>query len=214
MVDHNIRIVIRDMIRPLGQALRRIIGRAKVTRISAAAANRIQRFQVIGLGGNPRQDIEHAEPYGLAAHPLPGAEAWIVANAGDQAQLVALVVGDPRHHPLVLQPGEVCLYSMHGQRVHLKADGGIDIDAPGDINMAGENVTVEARKDLRLRGENIFRYAAVEDQEDVAGYARGLRHEGGTTWTDRTWTDGATVESEENDIQPPEVTPVDEGGED
>lgn len=192
-------------IRPLQRALRRAAQRAKITRVAPAAPGRMQRLQAVGIAGQPRDDVDHAEPYGLAAHPLPGAEGFVIANAGDHAQLVALTVADPRHHPLTLAPGEVCVYSNAGQTIHLQSDGSIAIDAPGDIRMEGQDVTVEARGDLRLRGQRIHRHAAVEDREDVAGYAAGLRHDGGTTWTQRSWTDGATVESEVNPIDPPEV---------
>ncbi|HBT44297.1 MAG TPA: hypothetical protein DIW51_00635 [Rhodospirillaceae bacterium] len=163
MVERNLRTLIRDLIRPLGQALRRIAGRSKVLRITAAAANAIQRVQVVGLGGNPREAVEHAEPYGLAAYPMPGAEAWVVANAGDQAQLIAFVIGDPRHHPLTLQPGEVCLYSKHGQRVHLKAGGDMDIYAPGDVHVEAANVTVDATGDITVNAAG----KAVVNCEDL-----------------------------------------------
>lgn len=197
--------LVRHVVRPLTIALRSIAGRAKVMRVTPAESGRIQRVQVLGRAGAARGNVDHFEPYGLAAHPLPGAEAAMVANAGDDTDHFAYVIGDPRYHPLELKQGEVILYSAHGQIVHLKQGGHLDIIAPGDITMRGANVTIEAEQDLRLRGDRVLRYADTEDREDVAGYARGLRHEGGTDWTFRNWTTGALTDDETNAIEPPEV---------
>jgi len=197
--------ILRHAIRPLANALRSIAGRAKVMRVEPAKAGRIQRVQVLGRAGAARGKVDHFEPYGLAAHPLPGAEAAMIANAGDDTDQYAYVIGDPRHHPLDLQPGEVVVYSAHGQILHLKQGGHTDILAPGDITLRGANVTIEAEQDLRLRGDRVLRYAETEDREDVAGYARGLRHDGGADWTFRNWTDGALPATETYAIEPPEV---------
>lgn len=197
--------LLEDFIVPLEHRLRSIATRGKVSRVDAAKQNRIQRLQIIGITGQPRDRIEHAEPYGLAVHPLPGAEAWLIANAGDHSQMIALATGDPRQHPLELKPGEVVIYSTFKQTLHLKDDGSIAVNAPGDISMTGENVTVEARQDLKLRGENVFRHAAVEDRQDVAGRATGVRHDGGQNWTVRTWTDDAVDTPDPHNTMPPEV---------
>ena len=177
MVERNLRTLIRDLIRPLGQALRRIAGRSKVLRVTAAGPNRIRRIQVVGISGHPREGIEQPDPYGLIAEPLEGTEAWVVANAGDQAQLIAFVVGDPLNHPFEIAPGEVCLWSVHGNFVHLKSGGhmhvklpagaNLDADVPGDatINVGGKAVV--NCEDLHLGAEDGPPVARVGDLVNV-----------------------------------------------
>jgi phage gp45-like len=63
---------------------------------------------------------------------------------GQRNQLAALVINDPRGRPEGLEPGEVVVWSAHGQKILLRADGGITISAPGKIDVAAPSVKVTA----------------------------------------------------------------------
>ena len=86
---------------------------------------------------------ERIQSYGFTSHPLPGADALVLAVGGMRQHPVVLV-DDRRHRMKGLAEGEVGIYSSHGQTIILKANG--DIDVTGDrINLisSGDTLTVQ-----------------------------------------------------------------------
>ena len=133
---------------PLARRILLAIGVGQVRRVDDAGD--LQRVQVSMLAAEDRDRVERYQPYGLSAHPLPGAEAVVVAIAGNRDHPVVIALDDRRHRPRDLQPGEVCLYShIAGQRVTLLADGTIRIEGAaiqligpvavtGDVTVSGD----------------------------------------------------------------------------
>jgi hypothetical protein len=66
--------------------------------------------------------------------------------------------------------------------------GGIDIVSPGKVRIDGDTVEIVARTTYR---------------RDVHGYADEFKWVGGTTWEQRTWYIGATINSFTFSIDPP-----------
>jgi phage baseplate assembly protein V len=93
------------------------------------AAKKVQRLQVEGAAGELRDDVEHLEPYGLTAHPVPGAEVVVLTPGGAPDHAVVVVCGDRRYRLKGLAQGEVALYDDLGQKVHLTRTG-IRVQAP------------------------------------------------------------------------------------
>ena len=111
----------------LGNALRLTISRAVVRLV--ADDKRLQELQVSLLADEARAIVERFQQYGFTSVPLEGAEAIAVAVGGVRGHMVVLAVDDRRYRPRDLQPGETCQYNQHGDRVHVRADGTIEVVA-------------------------------------------------------------------------------------
>lgn len=198
---------IQHALQTLGNRLRLLFSRAAVSRIYEGATGKMQRLQLRILAGETADKVERAEPYGLSAHPLPGAEAFVVANGGSRSHLVALLVGDPRHHrPVDLAPGEVVVYSSAGNYAHLRADGTILVHSPAEIRVeADTNITLAATDTLRLEGDVVELAAATKLKRDVNGYGEDWVYDDGTgEYHVDTWKTGDVVAGADNAISPPE----------
>lgn len=157
---------LRDSLNDLRTRLRLILTRGRLTVVYVPATNKGQKLQARGLQNEVSDGVDHAEDYGLAFHPVPGAELMLGAIMGQRAQLVALKVNDPRGRPTDLKPGEVCFWSSHGQRIHLRENGGISVFAPGGditVNAPAANITIEGNVSMSVGGDVDL---------DVAGTAR------------------------------------------
>lgn len=138
------------LLAPITRRIMLCIGRGVVRQVDDAAD--LQRVQVSLLAEEDRDQVERLQPYGLSAVPVPGAEAVVVAIAGNRDHPVAVAVDDRRFRPRGLQPGEVCVYSrVQGQRITLLADGTIRIEGAaihligpvavtGDVTVSGDVV--------------------------------------------------------------------------
>ncbi|MAO55651.1 MAG: hypothetical protein CMM61_08135 [Rhodospirillaceae bacterium] len=158
--------------------LQLVFTRGTVRIVYTRKENELQKVQVTGLHGETSDQVDHAEPFGLASKPLDGAEAFLGAVLGQRGQLIALVISDPRSAPLGLKPGETVLWSPHGQTIWLHDDGSIAIDAPGkitvntpdDIDMNGRNITITAEQVLELRGDKVLGRATSLYQYGTNGH--------------------------------------------
>ena len=63
----------------------------------------------------------------MTSVPLAGATAVLVAVAGSRDHLMAVAVDDPATRPQGLQPGEVCIYTDEGDRIHMKRGRVVEI---------------------------------------------------------------------------------------
>lgn len=89
---------------------------------STEVATGLQRLRAMA-GEDIEDDIEHAEPYGLAAAPPPGAHVFLAQLGGDGASTVALMACDGTLRPTGLTAGDVALYDATGKRVTLSVAG-------------------------------------------------------------------------------------------
>ena len=85
-------------------------------------ATGLQRIRAT-IGDDLEDDLEHAEPYGLAASPPVGAHVFLAQLGGDGASTVALIASDGTYRPTGLTPGDVTLYDATGKRVSLSSLG-------------------------------------------------------------------------------------------
>lgn len=121
-----------DMINSLVLKIRRLAGRALIRRVRYA--NKIRYFQVQQEGGMPLDNVEHVEPFGFTSHPLPNAEAVVLAFNGNGSNSVAIMAGDQRYR-LVIDEGEAAIYNHHGDKVHLKKDRTISVEAATKVEL-------------------------------------------------------------------------------
>jgi phage baseplate assembly protein V len=92
------------------------------------SASKLQSLQLRLLAGEVKDNMEHLEPYGYTACPLPGAEALAGFIGGDRSHGVVIVVADRRFRLQGLKPGEVALYTDEGDFFHFKRGRVIELE--------------------------------------------------------------------------------------
>jgi phage baseplate assembly protein V len=118
---------------PLARRVQLLVSRAVVRLVDASYL--CQELQLTAYAEEVLGGIEHAEPYGYTAHPLPGAEALIASLGGRRSHSVAFVVGDRRFRVRNLAPGEVALYTDEGDTIHFRRGQVIDINAGNEVRI-------------------------------------------------------------------------------
>jgi phage baseplate assembly protein V len=120
-----IREAVWSLLRPelskIRQRLSGLILRGFVQLVQADAAT--QRLQVGALPGETLDDVEHWQPYGFGAVPLPGAAALLLAVGATRSHTICALVADGRHRPTGLEPGDSYLHDNRGQLVRLSENG-------------------------------------------------------------------------------------------
>jgi len=131
----------RKMLAKPARDIRMMIGRGIVRLVTEADG--LQHLQVDGLADETLDGVEHAQDYGFASSPLPGAIGLLLAIAGRRGQAVAVGVGDRRYR-IALEKGEVAIHDDQGQKVHLTRDG-IVIETSKALSVtAGEALSLTA----------------------------------------------------------------------
>ena len=106
--------------------IRRMNQRGLVRRAKYGDKTRYLQMQV--EGGQALDNLEHFEPFGFTSHPLPGAEGIVLAFNGNGSHSVVFCVGDSRFK-FQVKEGEVAIYNVHGDKVHIKEDRTILVKA-------------------------------------------------------------------------------------
>lgn len=143
-----LRRALRDTIAPLGRKLRRLIKRSLLRRVSYNGQMRL--LQILGEGGQVLDGIEHLEPFGFTSHPLSGAEPIALALNGNGSHTIVILVNDQRYR-LVLEEGEAAIYNHHGDKVHIKKDRSISVQAALKVEL--ETPLVHCTGDLTAAGK-------------------------------------------------------------
>jgi phage baseplate assembly protein V len=116
---------IEKLTAPLKRRVRNLVRRAIVRLVYDDP--KMQELQIAVLSGEVRDQVERWEDYGLTSHPIPGAEALVLALGGNSAHSAVIKVGDRRYRLTSLAEGEVALYDDQGQKIHLKRGKEIEI---------------------------------------------------------------------------------------
>lgn len=106
------------------------MARAVITALDTA-----KKCQAVGLkliAGEPKEGVEHLEPYGFTSAAQDGAEAVVLFPGGDRSHGVAVVVADRRYRLKGLKRGEVAIYDDLNQSVTLTRNG-IVVDGGGKL---------------------------------------------------------------------------------
>lgn len=129
------------------------VSRAIIKLVNDAA--KLQGVQVALLDDEARAEVERFQEYGFTSVPLAECEAVALSVGGSRSHLVVVATDDRRYRRVDLKPGETCIYNQHGDRVHVREDGTLDVvasskvyvDAPetectGNLHVAG-NITCD-----------------------------------------------------------------------
>lgn len=128
---------------PLRRRMATLISRAVLAGVNAAPG--CQTLQVTILADEPQTDVEHMEPYGFTSNPLPGAEGVILNVAGQRGAAIGLNFGDRRVRVTSLKPGEVCVYTDEGDKIHLMRERHMRLETLHLEIMAQEDATVNTK---------------------------------------------------------------------
>ncbi len=108
-----------------------------------------------------REKVEVAQPFGLASRPPANGVALLLAVGGDQGDLVMLPISSPGVRLGNLGEGEAALYAVDGTRVHVKADGTIEILATKGVRVVVEDNVLDVQPGyIRGRMKDGSRFAA------------------------------------------------------
>lgn len=138
----------------LSALARGIATRGVVTRVRTAKglAQAVQ-VQVAGSPAGPQvlDLIDQAQPYGLSARPLEGAEAVLLALGGSREATVAVQVADRRYRRKGLKAGEVYLHNDADDYVGLRQGGLVHLVGSTEVRITAPLVKIEG--DLQVTGE-------------------------------------------------------------
>lgn len=167
---------VRALLRPLARRVALLVGHGVVR--ASDDTGRVQRIQASyphDPAGSARTD-EHFGAFGWTSRPPVGSEviALFFNGARDHGVIIASENRDLR--PTDLEEGEACAYNAHGVRIYLRADGSIEIAAPGGLRVTAPELTLSGT--LRVDGD----LEVAGDVSDGAGSMAEIRE----TYNDHT----------------------------
>lgn len=161
---------LRDTAAPLLRRIRLLTQRALVSRLRYSGKLRL--LQIQPAGGEPIDSVEHLEPFGFTSHPPAGSEAICLAFGGNGSHTVVILVGDNRYR-IILEEGEMAIYNLHGDKVHIKEDRSIAIQAALRVDIDSPEVvctgTLTAQDVLTARGVSLDSHTHPGDSGGTTG---------------------------------------------
>jgi phage baseplate assembly protein V len=131
---------VNRLLAPLRTRIANMVARAVVALVDDAG--KLQVLQLGVLADETRDGCERFQEYGFTSVPLPGAEAVVLFVGGRRDHPLVVAVDDRRHRKTGLEPGESALYNHAGAYVLCKADGSVEVHAPGSVSVNGQTVVL------------------------------------------------------------------------
>ena len=156
-------------VRDIAHNIRGLVSRAVVRKTDDTGE--MQTADVTTHASVDRDGVEIAQPFGIASRPRSGGLMVVLAVGGDQGDLVALPIGLPEDRLGGLEEGETAIYAADGSRVHIKADGSIDVKAQTAVRVDVAGTTIEVTD-----GEITSKAGGTTLTQSASGFA----FEGGT----------------------------------
>lgn len=113
--------MIRDVMRHVERRLAglRLAFRARLSTLGKGAA--VQLVQADALAGERLQAAELFQHFGFTSGPPPGTQLIVLPLGGSTAHSVIIATENGAYR-VDVQSGEACIYSMWGDKVHLKQE--------------------------------------------------------------------------------------------
>ena len=157
----------KDFAKLIGPFARRIGNMVTRGAVSAVkSTTKMQTLQLRLMADEQKDNVEHFEPFGFTSKPLAGAEHVTVFLDGDRSHGITLVVADRRYRLTTLQDGEAALHDAYGNKVHLKADGTLDVIATTKVQITSPLVSMSGN--LQVTG-------TITATVDVVGGGKSLK---------------------------------------
>lgn len=124
---------LKRVVTKLQNKIYRVIGKAILVAIDNTSE--AQKIQVSVLKNENSSNLERSQEYGFDTYPKAGSQVILLSIGGNRDHAIALSISDRRYRPTDLIEGEVAVYSFkdaslsNKHRIHLKADGSMDIKA-------------------------------------------------------------------------------------
>jgi phage gp45-like len=126
----------------------RMVQRGIVGAVSASLRGQIQIDEA-----NNQDNVEYWQQHGFSSRPPAGGEVLFVLVIGNERHPIAIAGRDRRFLPTDLESGDTAIYAQVEQdraEVRAKADGDVDLSAPG----SGNTVNVGGDSEFLLLGES------------------------------------------------------------
>jgi len=179
---------VRRFLEPLKIKIQLMIGRAVLLAVDNSGKS--QRLRLQFTHDEFADSVERIEEYGFDTTPpvSDSSEVAYVSIAGSRGltYVIATQVREFRPNP-ALAAGEVMVYSKFGQKIHLKADGSVSIDAGTHaVNVIGSDITLTGNVNLKdAGGEPVMLATAINKLNNhthlETGGTTGTMTAGGTT---------------------------------
>lgn len=144
----------------LERTLQNLLARAVVTGLNTA--KKCQMLQVELMPGEPKENVEHLEPYGFTSAPLTGAEGFALFPDGDRSHGVILMVADRRYRIKGLAAGEVAIYTDEGDSFIFRRGNTVElktkifnVNASDSVNVETKNFNVNASSAAAITAPSI-----------------------------------------------------------
>lgn len=112
------------------------------------AVSKIARFSATVTQDEYVNDREAFQHYGFASRPQKGAEGIYIKEGG----MVVMVADDDRRYRIALESGEAAIYTDQGDKIHIKRDGNILIQASSSVKVVSPNVEFLSAGDAVTEG--------------------------------------------------------------
>lgn len=142
------------MTRPLRRRLGALFMRGTVLDVEAGGSR--VRVKVGLRAGEVADFLELFEPFGFTSPPLPDRDGVItLAIGGHGSNRIAFNAGGRYHRPTDLAPGESCVYNQHGDRVTIRNDRSIVVDADERVIVNTRTAQVNASEQATINSQTI-----------------------------------------------------------
>jgi len=131
------------------------------TILSSVTEGAIKRFAGAGRPGETFADREYLQHYGFTSRPLSGAEGILLKQGNN----IILIASDDRRYRIVLEDGEVALYTDEGDHIHMKRGNLVEVKTRELKIIASEKVSMQTPL-LETTGQ-------VKADQDITDQATG-----------------------------------------
>lgn len=133
----------------------------------------------VNLGSQVQSGVDRIGEYGLTSRPSEGAQAVVLFIEGRRDNPVVVGIDDGRYRVKLDADGEVALYSRFGNKIVMKADGGIEATPAagqkfiinGNLDVIG---TVDASVDVKAGPANVGLITHVHPGVTSGGASTGM----------------------------------------
>lgn len=143
-----IRTLERAM-RPLKNRVMLMISRAVIESVDDSMKMQLVKLSI--LKGETKDGVERMQNFGFSSNPPAGSEALVVFVAGNREHGVVVAADDRTKRIKDLAEGESVFFNAAGDKIHIKADGTIELICSKDFlhTIGGElKATITGNLDL------------------------------------------------------------------
>jgi len=138
-------------LKPIKDKISLMIGVAILTAVNNS--EKTQKLQIQIFGDETYDGVVRMQEYGFETYPDPSDtnnECLVLSICGNRNMGVIACVHNREQRPKDLQAGETQMYSKFGQKIYLKADGSVLIDAGANsVQITGSDITLTGNVNLK-----------------------------------------------------------------